>query len=41
MFDGVGGAVARTAFELLAPGCRIVSYGLASGAWSPTLLDVV
>jgi NADPH:quinone reductase len=35
VFDGVGGAIARTAFELLDRGGRMVSFGLASGAWSP------
>ncbi|MET8362436.1 zinc-binding dehydrogenase [Micromonospora sp. NPDC005194] len=35
VFDGVGGPVARTAFELLAPGGRMISFGLASGEWSP------
>ncbi|GAB3950065.1 zinc-binding dehydrogenase [Micromonospora vulcania] len=35
VLDGVGGEVARTAFELLAPGGRMVSFGLASGEWSP------
>ncbi|MFG3554165.1 zinc-binding dehydrogenase [Micromonospora sp. NPDC047557] len=35
VFDGVGGSVARTAFELLAPGGRMISFGLASGEWSP------
>ncbi|RLP90322.1 zinc-binding dehydrogenase [Micromonospora sp. CV4] len=35
VLDGVGGSVARTAFELLAPGGRMVSFGLASGEWSP------
>jgi NADPH2:quinone reductase len=34
VFDGVGGEVARSAFALLAPGGRMVSYGLASGAWA-------
>lgn len=34
VFDGVGGAVARSAFELLARGGRMLSFGLASGAWS-------
>ncbi|GAA1224201.1 zinc-binding dehydrogenase [Kitasatospora nipponensis] len=34
VFDGVGGEIGRTAFELLAPGGRLVSYGLASGAWT-------
>ncbi|MEU7919744.1 zinc-binding dehydrogenase [Micromonospora zamorensis] len=35
VLDGVGGAVARAAFELLDPGGRMVSFGLASGEWSP------
>ncbi|WP_247676039.1 zinc-binding dehydrogenase, partial [Micromonospora sp. M51] len=35
VFDGVGGPIARTAFELLDPGGRMVSFGLASGGWSP------
>ncbi|MBM0239964.1 zinc-binding dehydrogenase [Micromonospora sp. ATA32] len=34
VFDGVGGAIAREAFELLDPGGRMVSFGLASGAWA-------
>ncbi|HEX6354421.1 zinc-binding dehydrogenase [Actinophytocola sp.] len=34
VFDGVGGTVARTAFELLDPGGRMVSFGLASGSWA-------
>jgi NADPH:quinone reductase len=34
VLDGVGGEVAREAFELLAPGGRMLSYGLASGAWA-------
>lgn len=34
VFDGVGGTIARRAFELLAPGGRLISYGLASGAWA-------
>ncbi|MFJ1702690.1 zinc-binding dehydrogenase [Kitasatospora sp. NPDC088346] len=34
VFDGVGGAVGRAAFELLRPGGRMVSYGLASGEWA-------
>jgi NADPH2:quinone reductase len=33
VFDGVGGAVGRAAFELLEPGGRMVTFGLASGAW--------
>ncbi|TDV54003.1 zinc-binding dehydrogenase [Actinophytocola oryzae] len=35
VFDGVGGAIAGTAFELLDRGGRMVSFGLASGSWSP------
>ena len=34
VFDGVGGAVAREAFAQLAPGGRMLSYGLACGAWA-------
>ena len=34
MFDGVGGAIGRAAFELLARGGRMVSFGLASGEWA-------
>ena len=34
VLDGVGGPVARAAFERLAPGGRMVSYGLASGEWA-------
>ncbi|WP_371501049.1 zinc-binding dehydrogenase [Kitasatospora sp. NBC_00374] len=34
VFDGVGGTVGRAAFELLRPGGRMVSYGLASGEWA-------
>jgi NADPH2:quinone reductase len=34
VLDGVGGDVARAAFERLAPGGRMLSYGLASGSWS-------
>jgi len=34
VFDGVGGPIARAAFGLLGDGGRMVSYGLASGAWS-------
>jgi NADPH2:quinone reductase len=35
VFDGVGGELSRAAFELLAPGGRMVSFGLASGTWNP------
>ncbi len=34
VFDGVGGAVARDAFERVVRGGRMLSFGLASGAWS-------
>jgi len=36
--DGVGGAQGRAALELLAPGGRLIVYGLASGA--PTQLSI-
>ena len=34
VFDGVGGDVARAAFGCLRRGGRMVSFGLASGAWA-------
>ena len=34
VLDGVGGAVARAAFEQLEPGGRMLSFGLASGSWA-------
>ncbi|GJF27333.1 NADPH:quinone reductase [Kitasatospora sp. NE20-6] len=34
VLDGVGGPIARHAFDLLAPGGRMVSYGLAGGEWA-------
>jgi NADPH2:quinone reductase len=34
VFDGVGGAVAGSAFELLDRGGRMLSFGLASGEWA-------
>jgi NADPH:quinone reductase len=34
VFDGVGGEIGAAAFELLARGGRLFSYGLASGAWT-------
>ncbi|GAB2814977.1 zinc-binding dehydrogenase [Actinoallomurus bryophytorum] len=34
VFDGVGGTIARSAFELLDRGGRMVSHGLASGTWA-------
>lgn len=35
VLDGVGGEVSRTAFGLLRRGGRMLSFGLASGGWSP------
>lgn len=34
VFDGVGGTIAQTAFDLLDHGGRMVSFGLASGTWA-------
>ncbi|GIH73885.1 zinc-binding dehydrogenase [Planobispora longispora] len=34
VFDGVGGDIARSAFELLGRGGRMLSYGLAGGSWA-------
>lgn len=34
VFDGVGGPIARAAFESLGRGGRMVSFGLASGSWA-------
>jgi NADPH:quinone reductase len=34
VFDGVGGAVGRAAFELIRPGGRFCAFGLASGAFT-------
>jgi NADPH2:quinone reductase len=34
VFDGVGGSIAAEAFELLGPGGRMLSYGLASGSFA-------
>ncbi|MGI8335620.1 zinc-binding dehydrogenase [Actinomadura scrupuli] len=34
VFDGVGGALGRSAFGLLDRGGRMLSYGLASGSWA-------
>jgi NADPH:quinone reductase len=39
VFDGVGGATGRAAFELLARGGRMVSFGLASGEWAAIAED--
>ncbi|SBT53126.1 zinc-binding dehydrogenase [Micromonospora narathiwatensis] len=40
VFDGVGGELARDAFDLLAPGGRMLSFGLASGAWADLPADL-
>jgi NADPH:quinone reductase len=34
VFDGVGGEIARSAFELLDSGGRMLTFGLASGTWA-------
>lgn len=34
VFDGIGGEVGRSAFELLGAGGRMLSFGLASGEWA-------
>lgn len=34
VFDGVGGEIGRAAFGLLGDGGRLLSFGLASGAWN-------
>jgi NADPH2:quinone reductase len=34
VFDGVGGVIAAAAFELVRPGGRFLSFGLASGAFA-------
>lgn len=40
VFDGVGGAIASAAFELLAAGGRMLSYGLASGTFASVSDDI-
>jgi NADPH2:quinone reductase len=35
VFDGVGGAIGRAAFELLRPGGRFCAFGMSSGAFAP------
>jgi NADPH2:quinone reductase len=40
VFDGVGGEIARAAFAEIAPGGRMLSYGLASGTWAGVKPDV-
>lgn len=39
VLDGVGGDVSRAAFELLPRGGRLLSFGLASGSWSPVTAE--
>ncbi|MGB3437284.1 MAG: zinc-binding dehydrogenase [Actinophytocola sp.] len=34
VFDGVGGDIGAASFDLLGPGGRMVSFGLASGTWT-------
>ena len=34
VFDGVGGAIGRSAFDLLERGGRMLSFGMASGQWA-------
>ncbi|SCG50541.1 zinc-binding dehydrogenase [Micromonospora inositola] len=41
VFDGVGGPLARAAFDLLHAGGRMLSFGLASGAWAELPADLV
>lgn len=39
VFDGVGGEIGRAAFGSLRAGGRLLSYGLASGAWNDVTED--
>ncbi len=39
-FDGVGGEIGRTAFELLRDGGRFCMYGMASGSFTTIAVDV-
>jgi NADPH2:quinone reductase len=41
VLDGVGGAVAEAAFELLGPGGRMISFGFSGGAGWPDVPDEV
>ncbi|HEX4216319.1 MAG TPA: zinc-binding dehydrogenase [Candidatus Dormibacteraeota bacterium] len=34
VFDGVGGAIGRAAFELIHPGGRLISFGMAGGSFT-------
>lgn len=40
VFDGVGGDIARAAFDLLDPGGRMLSFGLASGTWADVPAEI-
>ncbi|MFR9774552.1 zinc-binding dehydrogenase [Micromonospora sp. MS34] len=40
VFDGVGGPIARAAFDLLDPGGRMLSFGLAGGTWADLPAEV-
>ncbi|MFI5834328.1 zinc-binding dehydrogenase [Micromonospora sp. NPDC051300] len=40
VFDGVGGTIAREAFDLLDPGGRMLSFGLAGGTWADVPADL-
>ena len=35
VFDGVGGDIARAAFDMLGPGGRFCAFGMASGSFAP------
>jgi NADPH2:quinone reductase len=39
VFDGVGGAISRAAFELLRPGGRFCAFGMASGSFAQVTDD--
>jgi NADPH2:quinone reductase len=39
VFDGVGGAIGRAAFELVQPGGRFCAFGMASGSFAPITED--
>jgi NADPH2:quinone reductase len=39
VFDGVGGIIGRTAFELLRRGGRFCPFGMASGSFAPVSDD--
>ncbi len=41
VFDGVGGGIASSSFELLDRGGRMVTFGLASGTWAEISDEIV